>query len=204
MPSPLPTDDAIARLAAKHAAPQASDEISLEWLPVADLRIDGRYQRKLSDASLRVLGRIVKGFSWARFGALSVSRAADGTLLVVDGQHRAVAAAHLGIERVPCLVFAAETEAQAASFVGINADRTGVTRIDKFRAQLAAGDAKARGLANMLAIVDLRWDVPSAGPLAPGTIRCIARLEALRTRYGIGTVQTALEIMIEAQPEQPD
>lgn len=201
MTDPIAVDDWLVRDAADATAPEPAGELTR--VPTARLRVDPTYQRGLSKRGRAVIRRMVADFRWDRFGALTVAAKADH-FAVIDGQHRALAAAALGIETVPAIVFDIDTPDAAGSFLGINSNRTAVGPMDKFRAALAAGDPAAAELADMLADLNLDWNAPPSGPIAPGQIRCITRLSTLIRHHGRGIVETALDAMIRAQPDQPD
>ncbi|MGI3170017.1 ParB N-terminal domain-containing protein [Pseudooceanicola sp. C21-150M6] len=180
----------------------ASGTVDLLMVPVSQLAIDRDYQRRVSDNGRSRIVKIVKGFSWARFGALIVSETAGDRLAIVDGQHRAIAAALLGVEAVPAVVVRqTEVARQAMDFVGINTVRTTVASIDKFRARVAAGDADAVQVAETLDELTISTDVPAGMSLRPRETRAVATLEKMQKRFGRGVVFTTLETLIEAQPD---
>ncbi|MDS9467324.1 hypothetical protein RGQ15_07020 [Paracoccus sp. MBLB3053] len=175
---------------------------SFEMIPVSDLIIDGHYQRSMSAKGRSTVARIIAEFDWLRFGAISVVRK-DGKLSVVDGQHRAVAAAAMGIQDVPAMVAVGEA-AEAATFVAINDVRTAVTPVDKFRAKVAAGDPDALELGAMLAELEISTDVLPGIPLRPRQTRSISVLYKLIKAHGRGIVFTALEMLTDGQPDNAD
>src|SRR4051794_31726791 len=61
----------------------------LIYLPKESLQVDPTYQRPLND---RKRLRIASAFNWAAFGVLICARRPDGTIWVIDGQHRLSAA----------------------------------------------------------------------------------------------------------------
>lgn len=208
-PATIAVPDWLARCAEGCEAPPPS--VELAWVAVGDLAVDPTYQRSISDRGARLLGRLVRRWDWARVGALVVTQEQGGDSparwLVIDGQHRALAAAALGIEALPAVVAtgeAADTAAQAQGFLGVNRDRTAVGPIDRFRAALAAGDRQAAEVAEMLADLGISWNVASTGPVPAGHLRCITRVQRLVQRHQRGVVETALDAMVRAQPDQPD
>jgi hypothetical protein len=114
-----------------------------EWLPKDRLEIDYEYQRDKISVE-RVL-RIARLFSWQAFGTLIVSRRPDQRLVVVEGQHRKLAAdKRADVSLLPCMVFEfAAVADEAAAFVQINTDRGPVPTYHKYRALLKQGDATA-------------------------------------------------------------
>lgn len=182
--------------------PAADTAASFEVIPVADLVIDGHYQRAMSAKGRSTVAKIIADFDWLRFGALSVARR-SGQLAIIDGQHRAVAADALGIAFVPAMVAIGDA-AEAAAFVAINDVRTAVTPVDKFRAKVAAGDAAAVELSDLLAGLDINTDVLPGIPLRPRQTRSISALYKLIKAHGRGVVFTALELLLDGQEDNPD
>jgi hypothetical protein len=118
------------------------DEGCCIWIDKTKLEVDHSYQRP--EARQKVL-RIAAEFSWRKFGCLVVSLREDDRHVVIDGQHRALAAMKRDdVSLVPCMVF---TELQladeAGAFVGLNTARKPVSALVKYEAQLIAGDAIA-------------------------------------------------------------
>ena len=119
------------------------------WLSLDDLVVDARYQRRITGHGWKRIRAMAREFSWSRFGALLVSKADKlGDHAVFDGQHRLEAARLVdSINRVPCLVVdAPEVADQARAFKSINKDRIGVSRINIFWADLAAGEPMAQAV----------------------------------------------------------
>ena len=185
------------------AAPPAAFAAAgrLAEVPVARLRIDPAYQRRTSDRSRATIKRIAETFDWRRFGAVVVAEIADG-FAVIDGQHRAIAAARRGVTHVPAVVVAGDVAAQADAFVGINSARTSVPTVDKFRARVAAGEADAIALAEMLAEIEVTYDLPPGRVPGPRETVAISRLQKLVRQHGIGLVQTTIETLVKAFPDQ--
>ena len=181
-----------------------SDTADLRMVELSKLTIDRDYQRRVSESGRSRIMKIIKGFSWARFGALILSELPDGRLAVIDGQHRAIAAALLSLQEVPAIVVRERDQArQAMDFVGINTVRTTVASIDKFRARVAAGDQDAVLVAEALTELNINTDVAAGCALKVRETRAVATLEKLQKRFGRGVVFTTLETLIEAQPNQP-
>lgn len=107
------------------------------------LLVDETYQRSLSERSERMIREIVRDWSWASYKApVCVETAND--LVIIDGQHTAIAAATRGIGFIPVLVVAADSiEEQAKAFLGQNTRRLNVTKMQIFQAAVAAGDEDA-------------------------------------------------------------
>lgn len=112
----------------------------LQWIEIADLRIDDHYQRDLKSGNWATIKRIAAQFSWSRFSPVFVAPIEGGAYAIIDGQHRVHAALACGIERVPCQVVPMDRKEQAAAFAAVNGLVTRVTAFQVYRAALAAGD----------------------------------------------------------------
>jgi len=183
--------------------PAADTQVQLQFLPVDQLVIDARYQRKMSRGSLAQARRIVAAFTWSRFGALTVSRQDNG-FAVTDGQHRLFAARALGITHVPAVISVGEVADQAKDFVGINAVRTSVAAIDKFRARVAAQDPAALIVHDLLTNLEISTDVAAGTGLKHKETRAVVVLEKLANKIGRGELFTTLELILDSQPDQPN
>ena len=117
-------------------------EGDLQWIDKAELGVDHTYQRP--EARQKVL-RIASEFSWQKFGCLVVSERQNGEMVVIDGQHRALAAIKRDdVGKVPCIVFRElQLADEAGAFVGLNTARKPVSALAKYEAQLVAADPVA-------------------------------------------------------------
>lgn len=184
------------------SVPPAASAVEVRFVPVEALVVDRRYQRRTSDRSRVRLRNIVAEFCWAKFGAISVATGPDGSFSIIDGQHRALAAAAIGASEVPAVIATASLEDQANDFVGINTVRTSVASIDKFRARVASGDAAAIAVEQMLTELGISTDVPAGAGIKHKETRAVGTLEKLQKRLGKGVLFTTLETLLDAQPGQ--
>lgn len=126
--------------------PDTGPAPQLQWLRIADLVVDDRYQRPIYGAGRTNVRRIAEGFRWSMFAPVIVAPIVGGQFAIIDGQHRTTAAALLGFEQVPCLVIIADLQEQAAAFKAVNGQVTRMHNLALQAAALAAGDAGARAL----------------------------------------------------------
>ncbi|MEO3386039.1 ParB N-terminal domain-containing protein [Mesorhizobium sp. CAU 1741] len=110
----------------------------LQWLRIEHLVIDDSYQRDLKAGNWKAIQRIADGFKWSRFSPVFVAPVEGGRFAIIDGQHRAHAAAICGFAEVPCQVVQMDREEQAASFADVNGAVTKVTVWNIYKAALAA------------------------------------------------------------------
>lgn len=127
---------------------------SLVWAPIEDLVINREYQRSITIAGRRAIQRMAKKFNWKKYQPILVAPHEGGKFAIVDGQHRAHAAALAGIEKLPAMTVAMTLAEQAAGFAAINRDQIRIDNCALYRAELAAGTPWA---------VDCRKVVEAAG-----------------------------------------
>lgn len=155
---------------------------------LADLRIDGSWQRDLRNKNWRAVRAIAREFDWRLFGVLVIGEGAEG-LVVVDGQHRAHAAALCGLTEVPALVMPMERAEAARAFTALNRARINVTPLHAYFADLVAGDEDAVALDAILGAAGCRMRrhgiVPTLWPA--GDVICAGLLRGF-VRDGLGSV----------------
>ena len=127
---------------------------SLTWVPIDQLVIDRAYQRDITRAGRRAVQRIANGFDWTKFGAVQLAPLEGGKFAIVDGQHRAHAAALVGLETIPALITPMSARQQAAGFAAMNRDRIKVGQLQIYRAELAAGAPWATACRDAVAAAD--------------------------------------------------
>lgn len=174
---------------------------NLEFRRISELRIDPSYQREVENgASQSLIRRIAMFWDWSLCQPLAVARRADGSLMVVDGQHR-LAAARLrnDIDDLPCVVTAYSSAGdEAAAFVALNQQRRPLGAIDLFKAALAAEDETASAVAKLLAQAGLQL-APHTNFTAwkPGMVSNISGiLQAFRT-HGERTTLISLRCLAQ-------
>lgn len=121
------------------AARTAGRPPRLAFLPLAKLRIDGRYQRDLEPRGLKTIEKIHNEFDWNMFAPLVVAHVPGSDLhVIIDGQHRATAALLRGFDLVPCAIVDATALEQPRIFTAINGTVTPITIFQLFKAARAA------------------------------------------------------------------
>ncbi|XYD07455.1 DUF6551 family protein [Methylobacterium sp. NMS12] len=161
-----------------------TDKPEFTWIAPTELLIDAVYQRDLSDASLKLIRKIVEDWDWRRMKP-PIAAWTDEGLEVIDGQHTAIAAAsHPGIEAIPVMVVEATAQVdRAQAFIGHNKDRLGITAPQMHHAALAAGDEEALGIERVCAAADVTMlrIPPAGGAYKPRTTIAIAAVRSLVT-----------------------
>lgn len=185
--------------------PKLGAPLSLENIAIDRLRVDPDYQRATTgDKSRRLIIGMVKEWDWSLCLPLLVSRRADGSLWIVDGQHRHAAARERGdIHYLPCAIQPLHDPAvEARVFVGVNSKRQTLSQADLFNGQLAMGDPDAKGVAALLNLTGWRVVRSSATDhFKPGDLNCAPMLVKELRANGAAPVRAALTILRQAYPD---
>lgn len=175
--------------------------LTFETVAPETLLVDETYQRELSRRSYQLVERIINTWDWRRFKPPVVARTPEG-LMVIDGQHTAIAAAsHPDIPVIPVMVVGdLSVSEQAQSFVGHNKDRLNLTKIQIHAAAVAAGDEDALTVNQVCerAGVKMLKIQPSGGDFRPGETMAVSAIETLVRRRGPQKARVVLQILAEA------
>jgi ParB-like nuclease domain len=169
---------------------------SLAMVPIAALRVDMTYQRNVTVASVRNIRAICRAFDWSKFLPVIVVRDGDA-FSVVDGQHRATAAATLGIAEVPAYVLSCTAAEAAAAFAAINGNVTPVEPIDVWFAELAAGEPTAVAIQRCLDAAAVKLTRRKEGH-GVGETRSIGVIRRAYEFYGPALLITILQCITES------
>lgn len=174
---------------------------ALRRLPVSSLVVDATYQRQISPSSAKNILRIAASFDWAKF--LPVIVVPEGKrFAIVDGQHRATAAATIGIEEVPCYVLQCSAREAAAAFAAINGTVTKIDAVDLYLAELAAGAPHALELQRVMAAADVVVTRKKAD-YGVGETRSIRVLYRAMEKYGSHLLVTILQCITQTGDGNP-
>lgn len=175
-------------------------ESEFGWIDIGLVDIDHNYQREL-DA--RKVAKIVAEFHWDHFGAVTLAAKADGRYSATDGQHRLKAAQlHPKVKAVPAMIISRSgMEVEAENFLVINRDRKAVTPVERYWAGLAAGDAMAARLRDVL--LSSGCDVaPDSGTYKPNLTNAVTAVSRALERYGDRAVRLSIETIRRAWPKE--
>ena len=132
---------------ANHKSKSDSSPIFIE---LDALQIDRSYQRH-DYINSRVIKTIASDFNELLAGVLTVGKRRDGTLWVVDGQHRVLGAKRAGLKSLVCVVFDSRgSEHEAEVFYELNTKRTGINCISIYRALLTQGEEATVNIQQLL------------------------------------------------------
>jgi hypothetical protein len=170
---------------------------TLEWRAIGELLIDEGYQRSLeAGASQSLIRRMAMYWDWGLCQPLAVSRRPDGTLVIVDGQHRASAAKlRSDIPHLPCVITNyASAGDEAAAFVALNQQR---------RPLLAAGDFESSQIVSALDDAGLRVaSSTNLTALRPGAVSNIRGLQQCYRTHGFPVLTAALDVLAQSFKDQ--
>lgn len=175
----------------------------LAFLPLSKLRIDDTYQRAIERRGLNTIARIHNEFDWNRFAPLIVAPVpGKGLFVIIDGQHRATAALLRGLDMVPCSIVDAQAREQAGIFAAVNGNVTPVSKLQLFKAGLAARTPWAveiEEVCNAAGLVPLTYP-KSRSEIKPFQTMAIGTLQREIRRYGVAELTDALRWAVK-QPQ---
>lgn len=179
---------------------------SIENRNPTELNLDDSYQRSTDNGASRALiTKIANNWDWRMCLPLVVSKRDDGSLWVIDGQHRLAAAKLRGdIPFLPCCVAVYGSVAdEAAMFVAMNRTRKAMNRLDDFHAAIASGDAEAIEIAGL--ITDAGFTVSrktGSQSWVPGEVAFTSAIAKVLRKHGAKVCADALRTMQEAFPDE--
>ena len=154
---------------------------SFGWLRVSDMKVDPRAQRLLRKVWVK---RHVPQFDANQIGTIVVSRRKDGSLWIIDGQHRAelFRAVGWGDQGVFCEIFDSLTiQEEAALFLKRN-DKISVRTFDKFQVSLTEENETACAIARIVNSIGLTI----AEGARDGSISAVTSLQHIYAGVGNG------------------
>lgn len=179
---------------------------SIEWVAVGSLSVDASYQRSIDNAaSRRLIASIAANFDWRLCTPLVVSKRTIEDLIVIDGQHRTMAARRRGdIPHLPCCIFSySGPEEEARMFIAANRARKPMNRLDDFHAALAALDEDALEIQALVTDAGLSMARnTSSTAWRPREIAFTATIASSIRKHGSAVVSAALTNMAEAFPDE--
>lgn len=167
--------DKVARYWRDHVVDQPGTFLRV---PKNSILVDEAYQRHPNEEKVKA---IAGKWSWASFGAITLFRRSDGSLYVVDGQHRLLAALKRSdVQLLPCIVFESlGPEVEAGAFLGANTLRKPVTAMEKFNARIVTKDE----LATEIALLAESIGRTITNNTSPNSIHCVAAVGKCLTIY---------------------
>lgn len=175
---------------------------TMQWVPVSMLCIDSRYQRGIGARGTKLIRSMVAGWRWELCGLIVCTKLDDGRYEIVDGQHRSIGAATLGIERLPAVVMnCATVDERARIFVSVNSARVATTPAQKLRAAIASRDREAVAIDRIArkAGVQILASPPHKGEFGVGeTLAASSLLKTYRT-WGETVLRRTLAFCVAAR-----
>lgn len=153
------------------------------------LTVDRAYQRDVIESHMR---NIATNLDLDSLRTFSVSHRTDGNYYVIDGQHRWLALRENDLLdwEVDCDLYEGlEIDDEAALYRRLNASRV-LSRFDKFKAGVVAGDNEATTIRDICA---RRGLTPNKSP-GEGNIQCVAHLERIYRRHGGDVLDRAIKM----------
>lgn len=180
----------------KRREPDPGDGAALyKDLPISDMFVDfesqGGYARALNEKRARYL---TERFNANAVGTIYVSLRNDGSLAVLDGQHRIYAAKANGLHTLDAYVYADLTIEQEADLYRMFGDYLRQKATDRFLAAIRAGDPEALAIADVLAEYDLKVVATTRGH----GIHAVDAVQYIVSHYGLSMLRLVLAFLVEA------
>jgi len=151
-------------------------ELHYDWLTWDENGYPHGYQKPLDE--LRV-ERYVNEYDPHLLGVITVSRRTDGSLWVIDGQHRCAVCHRLGKSVVLAAIYShLDPETEAAHYYRLNTDRKSPNQWNRFGARGSSGDQKIAALISLTAECGFRIGT------ADRSLHSIAAVNMLERVYG--------------------
>lgn len=168
----------------------STEPATIEGLRVDELIVPPEYQRTLDDAWVRFL---ISRYDASRVLVIVVSRRGDGTLVIVDGQHRVAMLRALGVMVIRALVYVGLSPIEEANlFEDLNRNRRAPNIFDLFRAQIAGNRPDA--LAIRALVAEFGYEFRRGGASAPNAIQAVGAVEAIYRQGGSDLLRAVLAI----------
>jgi hypothetical protein len=164
--------------------------------------VEADYQRNLTAGSIKLIRSITADFNWLHIKPVICAKGRDGKLVVLDGQHTAIAAISRGIKSVPImLVNAPEMRTRARAFVAQNMNRLSMSALQVFHAKLAAEEPTAIAAAKVAkaAGVAIVRSQPASGSWQVGDTMAAAAIERLTAKRGVEKATKILKLLVDAK-----
>jgi hypothetical protein len=182
-------------------ATQPGPPPDMAWLPLAQLAVNSAYQRDITRQGEATIGRIARGFSWAKFSPVIVTRIPGNIPFyeIIDGQHRSTAAFVCGYDKVPCYIVKGITGEEAARiFAAVNGNVTAMSAQSVYKAALAGGERWAKDMteAAQSAGVTILTHATTARLQKPGQTLSVGSLRKLYAVHGKAVVAATLRLLM--------
>lgn len=179
----------------KRSAPEpklladSGDAGAIEVVRIEDLHRDMAYQRAINQ---QLVDEIARTWDIAAAGPIVVSRRKNGDLYIVNGQHRTAAAKQAGEREIIAQVINGLTPREEAILRLKGNRRRTDTPMERFAAQIAAGDVETHEIRRI--VESLGGRVNSHPDQATG-INAISALEAIYRKDGGTLLVRTLELL---------
>jgi uncharacterized protein DUF6551 len=164
-------------------------ESKIQAVKLDDLHVDRSYQRDLSMPLVEIIRN-----NWDEVASelILVSDRGDDGLFIVNGQHRTAAARMGGMTKIWARVVQGLNPAQEAALRLKTNVRMSDRPLERFRAQIAAGDPESHAIVKILARFDTEVNMT---PSPEEGINAISTVEALYRLDDGGTLAEALQFI---------
>lgn len=170
----------------------ASGPIPVELIEIDRLTVDHSYQRDLDQKFVEKIGT---SWDWRLAGVIHVNQR-NGSLKVVDGQHRVAGAVIAGVRALPCLMMSDKQAEEPRVFIKLQTDRRPAKAYDRHKAMLSIFDEKAVAIETALAAAGVSSGKTS-NRTTTGSVRSVYTIYRIG---GAGLVTDVFQVCRRAWP----
>lgn len=184
-------------------AAQVEDVLpQLVFVAPSEIFVESEYQRDLSVKSIAMIRKMIAGWRWAHVKPVICARVGS-KLMAIDGQHTAIAARSLGIEKIPAMVvIVGSVKERAEAFIGQNCDRLNLTPAHIHYASLAAGEEMAVAVdqaCRRAGVSILKASKGAGATYKIGETFAVGFIKGMVKRYGVNFAVRVLRVLIDAK-----
>lgn len=173
--------------------PQPKTKSRYQIVNIDDLKIDNSYQRPIKE---KHIADIIMYFTWEGFGTPVVGRRKNGSLWLIDGQQRIIAAQRLGVTSVEAeIVESRGPKHEASLFHLLNSTSVVPTKMQIFRAALRAGNNNAVVLNKAVKAAGFEIHLDHSNLPYGNEWPCIRALSRLEKLYKFGGSAFVTEVL---------
>jgi len=173
------------------------EQIPTLMVATEDMIIDVSCQKERTNWSF--VRHIADNFDWELFQPLDIVRNGHNSYLVIDGQHRLLAARRAEIGSVPCRVHKDRGPAERSRiFLDLNEQRHGVNSRDRLRNRANSGDPRFVKAMRILRDHGLAVSKEDEGI----RLTCAATVVAIVEKYGADRLRESLDFVVSTWGER--
>lgn len=161
-----------------------------------DIKVDARYQRELKEAHLK---KMTREYDPIRCGVIAVSKREDGSMYVIDGNHRIHASKANGVVSLPATVYEGlSVEEEADLFAKLNTGSLKTGFNENLKAMIMAGNEEAVRYESILEQSGISYSLKSRGDGSVNVLVAHSACMNIMRKYGQKILLKTLSVIKES------